>query len=117
MKRLSIAFAAVAALSVGIGIAVYSGGAGSLRAAQAVPRSDGGWFMAADVQGPGLDGPNDVGVWAIGHPSDIGSAGPIVGIDGVAREFSDWGADLDVSGLREQAGVLDARACTGAALG
>ena len=37
----------------------------------------------------GLEGPGDVGVWAVGG---LDGAGPIYAINAVAQEFSEWGA-------------------------
>jgi len=69
-------------------------GAGSLTGAKSldVPpefQNSAGWpeiFVAADIDGPGMEGSDEIAVWAT---SD--GYGPIWAIDEMAREFSDWG--------------------------
>jgi hypothetical protein len=46
------------------------------------------WLIAAEIDGPGIDGPGEIGVWATTDPSGSGS---IFSISAFADEFSDWG--------------------------
>jgi hypothetical protein len=46
------------------------------------------WFVVAEINGPGMEGRGEVGVWAIGAKG----SGPLMAIDYLAREFSDWGS-------------------------
>ncbi len=79
----------------------------SLRNGQAVRSDDyeDVWMIAADLQGPGLDGGHEVAVWASSNLSP--NSGPIFAVDGLAREFSDWG---HFGGVTDH-GVNEARAC------
>jgi hypothetical protein len=45
------------------------------------------YFVAADIEGPGLDG-RQVGVWVT---DDLGSGGLTYSVNDVAKEFSVWG--------------------------
>jgi len=46
------------------------------------------WLVAAEIDGPGVNGPGEFGVWATTDPSGSGS---IFSISAFADEFSDWG--------------------------
>lgn len=61
-----------------------------LRGARAVRSGDYKrfYFVAADLQGAGLTGKDDIAVWATNRIADYGS---IFSADAVASEFSDWG--------------------------
>ena len=91
-------------------------GGGSLRAARMVRSADFErvWFVAADLQGPGLNGPADIGVWATNNQGATGSS--YFAVDGVAKEFSDWG---DAGGRFSLAadGVRESRDCARQSLG
>lgn len=67
-------------------------------------------MVAADIQGSGLEGPDDVGVWATNSPK---AQGFIFAVDGVVQEFSDWGdADKTDAAIDLSAdGVDEARSC------
>lgn len=73
------------------GLTVHGGGAlEQATAVTVVPerRNDQGWpetIIAAQITGEGMDGV--VGAWATAE-----TGGPIMAIDTMAREFSDWGA-------------------------
>jgi hypothetical protein len=81
------------ALVDGIAQGLTVEGGGDLGNAQAVEvpkdkRNDQGWpkiMVAAEITGPGMQG--IVGAWASGE-----MGGPIVALNPMAREFSDWGA-------------------------
>jgi hypothetical protein len=68
------------------------------------------YFVAGEIQGPGLEGKGDVGVWATNSKR---AEGLIMAVDGVAQEFSDWGdADKTDAAIDQSAdGVEEARAC------
>ena len=69
-------------------------GGGSLTNAWAVrvpvdQQNTSGWpelLVAADLDGPGMEGGDEIAVWATSN-----GYGPIWAIDSIAREFSDWG--------------------------
>jgi hypothetical protein len=89
-----------------------SGGEGALRRGRVVRSKDFDkvFMVAADIQGQGLEGSDDVGVWATNSPT---GEGLIFAVDGVAQEFSDWGdADAtDAAITSDSHGVEEARAC------
>lgn len=70
------------------------------------------WFIAAEIDGPGLEGKGDVGVW-MSNSLDPGS-GVTMAVDAVAQEFSDWpdadktdaGASMAHDGARESRDCL-----------
>jgi hypothetical protein len=69
------------------------GGGGTLRQAFAVPLSfesdlNLGFVVAAEIDGPGIEGDGEVGTWAVG---ELGG-GPIFAANQLAQEFSEWGA-------------------------
>ena len=47
------------------------------------------WFLAAEIEGPGFEGPGDVAVWAT-----AGDRRPIEPVNHLARVFSTWGSDV-----------------------
>lgn len=80
-------------LLAGIGEGLTVQGGGSLRNGKAVQSADPeGFLIAADIQGPGLEGPNDIGVWAVNGQLSAAESGLVFAVDGIAREFSEWGA-------------------------
>jgi hypothetical protein len=68
------------------------------------------YMVAADIQGPGMEGGDDIGVWATNSPQ---AEGVIYAVDAVAQEFSDWGdADKTDAGITQaDDGVVQARSC------
>lgn len=78
----------------------------SIRNARAVRSDDYErvYMIAAQVHGPGIDG--EIGVWA---SNDHRNPGLIYAVDGIAREFSDWGTLPDSSATDD--GVAEARRC------
>jgi hypothetical protein len=91
-------------------------GGGSLSEAAAVRSSDFEkvWFVAAEIDGPGLEGSGDVGIWATNGDPSRRPSGLIFAVDAIAKEFSDWGdgstadAQLSISddGAQEAADCL-----------
>ena len=90
-------------------------GSGGLRRAYIVRSDDFEkvYMVAAEIQGAGLEGGGDIGVWAKSGPPKVGG-GLILAVDTTAQEFSDWGdADKTDASIDESAaGVNEARACT-----
>lgn len=69
-------------------------GDGTLRNARAVKSDDPeGYLISADIQAPGLLGDDDIATWSR-TGSEINS-GLLFAVDGLARELSDWGADIN----------------------
>lgn len=90
---------------------------GSLRHAQAVKSSDYEevWFVAADIQADGLEGSDDIGIWAT-NSLTMGE-GIVYSVDEVAKEFSDWGdgGQTDAQLSANDDGAQEARGCVQAA--
>jgi endonuclease YncB( thermonuclease family) len=90
----------------------------TLRGAQAVRSEDFDkvWFIAADLEGPGLDGPDQIGLWAT-NSLEAGS-GLIFSVDGTAKEFTDWGdgGQTDAHLSTNDDGASEAKACVQRAL-
>ena len=68
------------------------------------------YMVAADIQGPGLEGNEDIGVWAT---NSLGDGGLTFAVDSVAQEFSDWGDgdQTDAAISESDDGVEQARSC------
>jgi hypothetical protein len=68
-----------------------TGGGGTLTNAKAVKSNDYQrvYFISADIDGPGLEGSDDIGTWAQNGPLRVGG-GLTLSVDNVAIEFSDW---------------------------
>ncbi len=96
-----------------IGTGLEVGGGGELRRGYIVRSGDFEkvYMVAADIQGPGLEGGDDIGVWATN--SKQAGGGIIMAVNGVAQEFSDWGdADKTDAAIDQSAdGVDQAIAC------
>lgn len=90
----------VAGIESGLTVA----GGASLRGAKAVRSQDYQkvWFVAADIQGDGMEGNSQIAVWATNSIASAG-AGMIFAADGLAKEFSEWGA----AGIGDQFSVTD----------
>ena len=72
-------------------------GGGSLRTARAVRSNDqpNAYFLAADLEGPGLEGVGPIAVWGVNGDLMRGEGpGFIRWANGTAFEFSEWGAAL-----------------------
>lgn len=52
------------------------------------------YLVAAEIDGPGVDGPGQVGVWATNRTDGSGS---LFAVDNFAGQFSDWGKMPDAS--------------------
>ena len=69
------------------------------------------WFLAADIQGPGMDSPNEIGVWAVSAIEGAGIA-PAMWADGYAQNFSTWGtARKDRWFSPNTDGIAESKAC------
>lgn len=98
---------APAATVAWIGEGLYEDDGTSLRNAWAVKSDDfkNVWFVAADLEGPGLEDDDEIALWATDAIEEDGTADPIggglvVSVNNVAEAFSDWfpASDYDVSG-------------------
>ena len=74
------------------------------------------WMVAYELDGPGLEGPGDVAVWGTnGDPGEPAGSGLILQANGLAEQFSVWGAaagagsDADLSPADH--GVAEAVEC------
>jgi hypothetical protein len=68
------------------------------------------YIVAADIQGLGMEGKDDIGVWAT---NSLAEGGLTFAVDGFAQDFSDWSdADLtDPAITTNDDGVDEARSC------
>lgn len=76
-------------------------GGGSLSTGRAKEGTD-WWYVAAEIDGPGLEEDGDIGVWAMPAPDE---PGPIFAAEAFAREFSDWGTAGTAETLEQNLGV------------
>ena len=87
-------------------------GGGTLREGYAVKSKDFSkvYMVAADIQGTGMEGDNEIGVWAT---NSLDGAGLILAVDEVAKEFSDWGHGdtTDAHITQSTDGVSEAKEC------
>jgi hypothetical protein len=87
-------------------------GGGTLRGGYAVKSDDFSkvYMVAADIQGSGMEGNREVGVWAT---NSLDGTGLIFAVDGYAKEFSDWGHGdtTDVKITASSDGVSEAKEC------
>jgi hypothetical protein len=51
------------------------------------------YFVAAEIDGPGMDGPGEIGLWATNRLD----SGLTIAVDAIAVEFSDWPAGASLS--------------------
>lgn len=71
------------------------------------------WFLAADIEGPGFEGPGHVAVWAT-----TADRRRIEAVNHLARVFSTWGSDVPLFGLGYEDVAMTAVAdCVETALG
>jgi hypothetical protein len=68
------------------------------------------YFVAADLQGPGLDGSSDIATW-VSNRSD--GSGLIYSVGSVSAEFSSWGSgeDTDAGFSLSDDGASEAADC------
>jgi hypothetical protein len=87
-------------------------GGGTLRNGYAVKSDDFSkvYMVAADIQGAGMEGDSDVGVWAT---NSLDGSGSIFAVDGLAKEYSDWGDGdtTDANITQSSDGVSEAKEC------
>jgi hypothetical protein len=84
----------------------------TLRNARVVRSSDfdQAYFIAADLDGPGLDGDADIATWVSNRSDGTGS---VYSVGAVAAEFSDWGRgeETDAGFALSDDGASEAGAC------
>jgi hypothetical protein len=51
------------------------------------PEREDTWLVAAELDGPGISGEGEIGVWATDRPDDPAT---IYSVDAFALQFSDW---------------------------
>ena len=95
---------------------LQTNGEGSLRHAYAVRSNDfeKAWFLAADIQAPGIESEGDIGVWSVNAIDD--SHPNIIAANAVAREFTTWGTAGNFSERTFSSsndGFEEARKCAG----
>lgn len=78
------------------------------------------WMMAVELDAPGLKGDGDIGVWGTNEdPTDTTDFGLTLAANGIAKEFSDWGAAAKPGSAAyinpTDHGVAEAAACVAAA--
>ena len=87
-------------------------GGGTLRNGYAVKSDDFSkvYMVAADIQGTGMEGDGEVGVWAT---NSLDGGGLIFAVDGLAKKFSDWGHGdtTDAHITQSSDGVAEAKKC------
>jgi hypothetical protein len=67
-------------------------------------------MVAADIHGIGMEGNGEIGVWAT---NSLDGSGLIFAVDGLAKEFSDWGHGdtTDANIMQSSDGVAEAKEC------
>lgn len=88
-------------------------GGGSLRSAEAV-RSEAHrsvYFVSADLEGPGLEGPGHLATWAVTELDDQG--GFVLAVSGQSKEFSEWldGDQTDARTTMSDPGARESQDC------
>jgi hypothetical protein len=85
-------------------------GSGTLRNAVKSDDFSKVYMVAADIQGTGMEGDNEIGVWGT---NSLDGTGSIFAVDGFAKEFSDWGHGdtTDAHITQSSDGVAEAKQC------
>lgn len=73
------------------------------------------WFIAAEIDGPGIEDEGEVGIWATNADPDGSSLGTVFAVNGFAQEFSTWpaGDSTDAAITEDDHGAEEARDCLG----
>lgn len=79
-----------------------------LRNAWAVHSDDleNAWYISGDLQGPGLEGADDIATWAKSGDLVVGG-GLLIASNDVAKDFSDWGAEAQPGSPAAEAASMD----------
>lgn len=89
-------------------------GEGTLRNAYGVKSADYSdvWFIAAEIDGPGMEGDGEVGIW-VKNGSLQTFEGLTMSVDGIANNMSVWpdGRTASVKVSRNDDGAQEAAAC------
>jgi hypothetical protein len=93
------------------GLTVRGGGTISSTAAVRSRAFENMYFIAAEIDGPGLERTGDVGVWASNRLE--GGQGLVLAVNGIANEFSVWpsGSDSSSNIKMSDDGARQAQAC------
>jgi hypothetical protein len=78
------------------------------------------WFIAADIEGPGLSGSSHIGIWSTSSiiaPEVSGRANDLYAVNDLARQFTEWGLDVKLPVSKDADGISQATACTMKRLG
>lgn len=67
------------------------------------------YFVSAELEGPGLFDPGDIGTWATTSP---GGAEAVFSVDEIAKDYSIWRDGTAIAGLSlDDDGAKESRAC------
>jgi hypothetical protein len=69
------------------------------------------------IDGEGIEGDGEVGLWATNTEASVTSEAEvhlIFAVNGMATQFSDWGADAPQQFSGDDDGAAEAKACAGA---
>jgi len=67
------------------------------------------YFVSAELEGPGLFDPGDIGTWATTSP---GGAEAVFSVDEIAKDYSTWRDGTAIAGLSlDDDGAKESRAC------
>jgi hypothetical protein len=67
------------------------------------------YFVSAELEGPGLFDPGDIGTWATTSP---GGAEAIFSVDEIAKDYTTWGNGTAMAGLSlDDDGAKESRDC------
>lgn len=83
----------------------------TIRGAKAVRSSDyrHAWFLAADLEGPGQDGPNQIALWLT---NEIDVANPtVIPVDSLAQSAGRWSVEAGIEVDAAKDGAAAAREC------
>ena len=74
------------------------------------PASPGSHYIAAEIDGPGMEGRGEIGVWMMGPKGAWETGGYVASVNGLAEEFSQWDRPPFFKGVTVP-GAEDARKC------
>lgn len=97
--------------TIGDGLTVRAGGSLSEGRAHRSGAHRNAYFVAAEIDGPGLEGSGDIGVWFVS--GSLRDPGFILAVPHIATEFSEWGdaSQTDAAATMSDAGARESREC------